>query len=60
MIHEHEVVIIGAGIAGLYAALESSKHRDTAVVSKVYPTRSHSISAQRGTAAALRSLKEDH
>ncbi|HWU36982.1 MAG TPA: FAD-dependent oxidoreductase, partial [Candidatus Acidoferrum sp.] len=60
MIHEHEVVIVGAGIAGLYAALESSKHRDTAVISKVYPTRSHSISAQGGTAAALGSLEEDH
>ena len=60
MIHEHEVVIVGAGIAGLYAALESSKYRDTAVISKVYPTRSHSISAQGGTAAALGSSEEDH
>ncbi|MBP1724619.1 MAG: hypothetical protein H6Q44_2324, partial [Deltaproteobacteria bacterium] len=31
MVHEHDVVIVGAGIAGLYAALESSKHLDTAV-----------------------------
>ena len=60
MVHEHEVVIVGAGIAGLYAALESSQSVDTAVLSKVYPTRSHSISAQGGTAAALGSLEEDH
>ncbi len=60
MVHEHEVVIVGAGIAGLYAALESSRAVDTAVLSKVYPTRSHSISAQGGTAAALGSLEEDH
>jgi succinate dehydrogenase / fumarate reductase flavoprotein subunit len=53
-------VIVGAGIAGLYAALESSKHLNTAVISKVYPTRSHSISAQGGTAAALGSSQEDH
>ncbi len=60
MVHEHDVVIVGAGIAGLYAALESSRSVDTAVLSKVYPTRSHSISAQGGTAAALGSLEEDH
>jgi succinate dehydrogenase / fumarate reductase flavoprotein subunit len=60
MVHEHDVVIVGAGIAGLYAALESSQSVDTAVLSKVYPTRSHSISAQGGTAAALGSLEEDH
>jgi len=60
MVHEHDVVIVGAGIAGLYAALESSRSVDTAVISKVYPTRSHSISAQGGTAAALGSLEEDH
>jgi succinate dehydrogenase / fumarate reductase flavoprotein subunit len=60
MVHEHDVVIIGAGIAGLYAALESSRSVDTAVLSKVYPTRSHSISAQGGTAAALGNLEEDN
>ena len=58
-IHEHEVVIVGAGIAGLYAALESSRSVDTAVLSKVYPTRSHSISAQGGTAAPLGNMEED-
>ena len=60
MVHEHDVVIVGAGIAGLYAALECSRSVDTAVLSKVYPTRSHSISAQGGTAAALGSVEEDH
>jgi len=59
MIHEHEVVIVGAGIAGLYAALEASRSVNTAVLSKVFPTRSHSISAQGGTAAPLGNMEED-
>ncbi|MDI6755232.1 MAG: succinate dehydrogenase flavoprotein subunit [Thermodesulfobacteriota bacterium] len=59
MVHEHEVVIVGAGIAGLYAALEASRSVDTAVISKVFPTRSHSISAQGGTAAPLGNMEED-
>jgi succinate dehydrogenase / fumarate reductase flavoprotein subunit len=58
-IHEHDVVIVGAGIAGLYAALESSRSVDTAVLSKVFPTRSHSISAQGGTAAPLGNMEAD-
>jgi succinate dehydrogenase / fumarate reductase flavoprotein subunit len=60
MVHEHEVVIVGAGIAGLYAALEASRSVDTAVLSKVFPTRSHSISAQGGTAAPLGNMEEDN
>jgi succinate dehydrogenase / fumarate reductase, flavoprotein subunit len=60
MVHEHDVVIVGAGIAGLYAALEASRSANTAVVSKVYPTRSHSISAQGGTAAPLGNMEEDN
>ena len=60
MVHEHDVVIVGAGIAGLYAALVSSRSVDTAVLSKVYPTRSHSISAQGGTAASLGNMEEDN
>jgi succinate dehydrogenase / fumarate reductase, flavoprotein subunit len=59
MVHEHEVVIVGAGIAGLYAALEASRSVDTAVVTKVFPTRSHSISAQGGTAAPLGNMEPD-
>jgi len=58
-IFEHDVVIVGAGIAGLYAALESSRSADTAVLSKVFPTRSHSISAQGGTAAPLGNMEGD-
>jgi succinate dehydrogenase / fumarate reductase flavoprotein subunit len=53
----HDVVIVGAGIAGLRAAIaaaEASKKLDVAVVSKLYPVRSHSVCAQGGTAAVLR------
>ncbi len=59
--HKHEIVIIGAGIAGLAAALEVAiAGKDVAVVSKVFPTRSHSVAAQGGTAAALGNMEEDH
>ena len=50
-------MIVGAGIAGLRAAIaaaEKSKGIDIAVISKVYPTRSHSVCAQGGTAAVMR------
>ena len=53
----HDIVIVGAGIAGLRAAIaaaEVSNKVDVAVISKVYPTRSHSVCAQGGTAAVLR------
>ncbi len=53
----HDVVIVGAGIAGLRAAIaaaEASKKLDVAVISKVYPVRSHSVCAQGGTAAVMR------
>jgi succinate dehydrogenase / fumarate reductase flavoprotein subunit len=53
----HDVTIVGAGIAGLRAAIaaaESSSKIDVAVVSKVYPVRSHSVCAQGGTGAVLR------
>jgi succinate dehydrogenase / fumarate reductase flavoprotein subunit len=58
--HKHDVVVIGAGIAGLYAALKTSGAVDTAVLSKVYPTRSHSGAAQGGCAASLGNVTEDH
>ena len=51
--HTHDVVIVGAGIAGLYTALETSGAADTAVISKIFPTRSHSTAAQGGMQASL-------
>jgi len=50
---EHDVVIVGAGLAGLRAAVEVTGQADVALISKVYPTRSHSGAAQGGIAAAL-------
>ena len=41
MEHQYEVLIVGAGGAGLYAALEASERAKTAVLSKLYPIRSH-------------------
>ena len=59
--HTHDVVIVGAGGAGLRAAI--SLVRDgfkTAVVSKLFPTRSHTIAAQGGINAALGSKEPDN
>ena len=56
---KHDVVIVGSGIAGLRAAIEISEHLDVAVVSKVFPTRSHSGAAQGGITAALANQEED-
>ena len=58
-IHQYEVVIIGAGGAGLTAALYASKGASTAVLSKLYPTRSHTGAAQGGVGAALGNQEED-
>ncbi len=58
--HKHDVVIVGAGGAGLMAALYAGKEVDTAVISKLYPTRSHTGAAQGGIGAALGNLEEDH
>ena len=57
--HRFDCVIVGAGGAGLMAALESSQRVGTAVVSKLYPSRSHTGAAQGGIAAALSNLEED-
>jgi len=57
--HRFDSLIVGAGGAGLMAALESSKRVGTAVVSKLYPTRSHTGAAQGGIAAALANLEAD-
>jgi succinate dehydrogenase / fumarate reductase, flavoprotein subunit len=56
---QHEVVIVGAGLAGLRAAIEAADHADVALISKVYPTRSHSGAAQGGIAAALGNEEAD-
>ena len=57
--HEYDVVIVGAGGAGMRAAIESAPHAKTAVISKLYPTRSHTGAAQGGMAAALANVEED-
>src|SRR5699024_6156362 len=54
------VVIVGAGGAGMRAALESSTRARTAVVTKLYPTRSHTGAAQGGMCAALANVEEDN
>lgn len=58
-VHRHDVVVVGAGLAGLYTALMTSDKVDTAVISKIYPTRSHSGAAQGGCAASLGNEVED-
>ncbi len=60
ILHQHEVLIVGAGLAGLRAALEVSRVADCAVLTKVFPTRSHSGAAQGGMAASLANLDEDN
>lgn len=56
----HDIVIVGAGLAGLRAAVECADGADVAVVSKVFPTRSHSGAAQGGITAPLGNEEEDH
>jgi len=58
-IHQFEVVVVGAGGAGLMAGLYASKTAKTAVISKLYPTRSHTGAAQGGIGAALGNYEED-
>ncbi|GAA1853146.1 succinate dehydrogenase flavoprotein subunit [Myceligenerans crystallogenes] len=58
--HQYDVVIVGAGGAGMRAALESSKEARTAVISKLYPTRSHTGAAQGGMCASLANVEEDN
>jgi len=57
--HQFDVVVVGAGGAGLMAGLYASKTAKTAVISKLYPTRSHTGAAQGGIGAALGNIEED-
>ncbi len=59
MVFKHDVLIVGAGLAGLRAALEVTGNADVGLLSKVYPTRSHSGAAQGGIAAALGNEEPD-
>ena len=58
--HQHDVVIVGAGGAGMRAAIEAGPKARTAVISKLYPTRSHTGAAQGGMAAALANVEDDN
>ncbi|OGR50871.1 MAG: succinate dehydrogenase flavoprotein subunit [Elusimicrobia bacterium RIFCSPLOWO2_02_FULL_39_32] len=59
-IHQFEAIVVGGGGAGLYAALALSQAKvQTAVLSKLYPTRSHTGAAQGGIGAALANKEED-
>src|SRR5215510_2661583 len=58
-VHKFDALIVGAGGAGLMAALHASKGTKTAVLSKLYPTRSHTGAALGGIGAALGNLEED-
>ncbi|ADR36964.1 succinate dehydrogenase subunit A [Oceanithermus profundus DSM 14977] len=61
MAHVHDVLVIGAGGSGLTAALFAARHgANVGVVSKLYPTRSHTGAAQGGIGAALGNVEEDH
>lgn len=60
IVHHHDVVIIGAGMAGMRAAIEVARHADCAVLSKIFPSRSHSGAAQGGMAASLGNLDDDN
>jgi len=58
---DHDALIVGAGGAGLWAAVELARAGvDAAVLTKLYPTRSHTGAAQGGVCAALGNLEEDH
>ncbi len=59
MVHQFDTIIVGSGGAGLYAALEASQRSKTAVLSKLYPIRSHTGAAQGGISAALGNVEED-
>ncbi|MBI4665304.1 MAG: succinate dehydrogenase flavoprotein subunit [Nitrospinae bacterium] len=57
--YTHDVIIVGSGLAGLRAAMELVGRFDVAILTKVYPSRSHSGAAQGGVAAALGNVDGD-
>jgi succinate dehydrogenase / fumarate reductase flavoprotein subunit len=57
--HSFDVLIVGAGGAGMRAAIEAGSDANVAVISKLFPTRSHTGAAQGGMAAALANVEED-
>ena len=57
--HQFDVLIVGAGGAGMRAAIEAGSGANVAVISKLFPTRSHTGAAQGGMAAALANVEED-
>ena len=58
--HSFDVLIVGAGGAGMRAAIEAGTDLNVGVVSKLFPTRSHTGAAQGGMAAALANVEEDN
>jgi len=61
IVQDHDALVVGAGGAGLWAALELAKAGvKSAVITKLYPTRSHTGAAQGGVCAALGNQEEDH
>jgi succinate dehydrogenase / fumarate reductase flavoprotein subunit len=60
MKHQYDVIIVGAGLAGLRAAIEMDEGVNVAVLTKVFATRSHSGAAQGGIGAALGNEEEDN
>ncbi len=59
--HEYDVVVVGAGGAGLRATFGMVQHGlKTACITKVFPTRSHTVAAQGGVGAALGNMAEDN
>ena len=58
--HRYDVIIVGAGGAGMRAAIESGSRARTAVLTKLYPTRSHTGAAQGGMCAALAYVEDDN
>ncbi len=60
MYHKYDAIVVGAGGAGLMAALQLVGKANVAVVTKLYPSRSHTGAAQGGICAALGNTEEDH